>query len=260
MTTELLTERLGNLLVMTLSGPATRNALSPQVYAAGVESLGMAEADPSVSTVVITGAGGHFCGGGDLERLAHNRQMGPEHQAVNIDAFHQWIESLRSFPKPVIAAVEGVAAGGGLSLALACDILVAGDNARFVSAYGKVGLSSDGGASWHLARALPRSQALMWLWRGGEFSAQQLQQWGLVDEVVPAGQVLQAAAALADSWADTPPHVLASIKELINDAPGRNLNQQLTAEKQHFLINLMHADAGQAIGRFLSKKNRPPSE
>lgn len=254
MTTELLTERVDKLLVMTLSGPATRNSLSPQVYAAGVEALGVAETDPAVHGVLITGAGGHFCGGGDLERLARNRQMGPQHQGDSIDAFHQWIEALRSFPKPVIAGVEGVAAGGGLSLALACDIVVASDNARFISAYGKVGLSSDGGASWHLARALPRGEALAWLWRGGELSAQQLQQWGLVHQVVPAGQVVAAAQALAASWADTPAHVLASIKELINEAPEQDLSEQLKAEKRHFLVNLMRPEAGQAIGQFLSKK------
>jgi enoyl-CoA hydratase/carnithine racemase len=257
MTTELLTERRGQLLLLTLSGPATRNSLSPQVYAAGVEALGVAETDPAVTGVIITGEGGHFCGGGDLERLARNRQLGPEHQGAHIDAFHQWIEALRSFPKPVVAAVEGVAAGGGLSLALACDVLVAGDNARFVSAYGKVGLSSDGGASWHLANALPRAEALVWLWRGGELSAQQLQQMGLVHQIAPAGQVLQHALDLADTWADTPAHVLASIKELINEAPQNSLGKQLAAEKHHFLINLMRPEAGQAIGQFLSRKRHP---
>ena len=107
-----------------------------------------------------------FCGGGDLQRLAHNRQHDLSTQGVQIDAFHQWIEAIRSFPKPVIAAVEGVAAGGGLSLALACDVLVAGDNARFMTAYSRVGLSSDGGASWHLARQLPKGIAMTWLWQG----------------------------------------------------------------------------------------------
>lgn len=254
MTTELLTERQGNLLVMTLSGPATRNALSPQVYAAGVEALSGAESDPSVTAVILTGAGGHFCGGGDLERLSRNRLSGPETQGASIDAFHQWIEALRSIPKPVIAAVEGVAAGGGLSLALACDLVVAGDNARFVSAYGKVGLSSDGGASWHLGRALPRGQALLWLWRGGEMSAQQLMQMGLIHHIAPAGQVLQAAQEMVNSWAGTPLHVLASIKELINDAPQSSLSEQLASEKQHFLVNLMRPEAGHAIGQFLSRK------
>lgn len=257
MTTELLTERQGSVLVMTLSGPATRNALSPQVYAAGIETLNVADSDPSVAAVVLTGAGGHFCGGGDLQRLAHNRTHQPQRQGEHLDAFHQWIEALRSFPKPVIAAVEGVAAGAGLSLTLACDLIVAGDNARFISAYSQVGLSSDGGASWHLARQLPRGQALYWLWSGNEVSAQQLQQWGLVQQIAPAGQVLRAATALADSLAQTPAAVLASVKELVDDAPLNTLNEQLAAEKRHFLVNLLRPEAGDAIGRFLQRKNPP---
>lgn len=254
MTTELLTERVGSTLLITLSGPATRNALSPQVYAAGIELLNVADSDPSVVAVVITGAGGHFCGGGDLQRLAHNRLHDLSAQGLQIDAFHQWIEAIRSFPKPVIAAVEGVAAGGGLSLALACDLLVTGDNARFVSAYSKVGLSSDGGASWHLARQLPKGLALSWLWSGGDMSAQQLAQWGLVHEVVPAGQVRSAALAVADTLAQTPPGVLSSIKELVSEGPRLSLNEQLAAEKRHFLVNLATPAAGQAIQGFLQRK------
>lgn len=254
MTTELLTERRDAVLVMTLSGPATRNTLSPQVYAAGIESLNMAESDPSVAAVIVTGAGGHFCGGGDLQRLSHNRQQDPSQQAANIDAFHQWIEALRAFPKPVIAAVEGVAAGGGLSVTLACDLIVAADNARFVSAYSKVGLSTDGGASWHLARQLPRGVALQWLWTGGDATAQQMQQWGLVHQIEPAGTALTAGLALADALAKTPANVLASLKELVNDAPQAPLSEHLAAEKRHFLVNLMRPEAGEAIARFLQRK------
>jgi len=254
MTTELLTERSGSTLLITLSGPATRNALSPQVYAAGIELLNVADSDPSVRAVVITGAGGHFCGGGDLQRLAHNRQQDLSTQGEQIDAFHQWIEAIRSFPKPVIAAVEGVAAGGGLSLALACDVLVAGDNARFVTAYSRVGLSSDGGASWHLARQLPKGLAMTWLWQGGEMNAQQLQQWGLVHQVAAAGQVQSAALTLADDLAQAPAGVLSSIKELVNDASGQSLNGQLLAEKRHFLVNLSRPEAGDRIQAFLRRK------
>lgn len=254
MTTELLTERLGSTLLITLSGPATRNALSPQVYAAGIELLNVADSDPSVRAIVITGAGGHFCGGGDLQRLAHNRQHDLPTQGDQIDAFHQWIEAIRSFPKPVIAAVEGVAAGGGLSLALACDVLVAGDNARFVTAYSRVGLSSDGGASWHLARQLPKGIAMTWLWQGGEMNAQQLQQWGLVHQVAAAGQVQAAALTLAEELAQAPAGVLSSLKELVNDASGQSLNSQLHAEKRHFLVNLSRPEAGDRIQAFLRRK------
>ena len=254
MTTELLTERRGQTLVMTLSGPATRNTLSPQVYAAGIETLNMAESNPDVKAVVLTGAGGHFCAGGDLQRLSHNRAHDLQGQGEQLDAFHQWIEALRSFPKPVLAAVEGVAAGGGVSLTLACDLVVAAENARFVMAYGKVGLSPDGGASWHLARALGRGQALALLWLGEARTAQQWQALGLAHRLAPAGEVLEAALAWAEQLSAVPQTVLESVKELVNDAD-QPLRTQLDAEKRHFLVNLTQPHAGQAIDAFLQKKS-----
>lgn len=254
MSTELLTERVGGALVMTLSGPATRNALSPQVYAAGIESLNVADSDPGVTAAIITGAGGHFCGGGDLQRLSHNRQHGAAQQGEHIDALHQWVDALRAFPKPVLAAVEGVAAGAGLSLVLACDLVVASEGARFISAYSKVGLSCDGGASWHLGRQLTRGQALQWLWTGAEQSARQMQQWGLVHQTAPAGEALSTALALADTLAAVPAGVLASMKELVNEADTQSLADQLAAEKRHFLVNLMRPEAGEAIARFMQRK------
>lgn len=254
MTTELQTERVGATQVMTLVGPATRNALSPQAYAAGIEILNMAESNDDVRAVILTGAGDHFCGGGDLQRLTHNRQHDLPKVAEHIDAFHQWIEALRSFPKPVIAAVEGVAAGGGLSLVLACDLVVAAENARFVSAYSQVGLSPDGGASWHLARLLGRGPAMQLLWQSAPISAQQMAQWGVVHQLAPAGTVLQQALNWAEQLAQVPPGVLTSVKELVNDAPAQTLRQQLDAEKQHFMVNLLRPEAGQAIDQFLSRK------
>lgn len=253
MTTELQTERRGHTLVMTLAGPATRNTLSPQVYAAGIETLNMAESSPDVKAVVLTGAGGHFCAGGDLQRLAHNRQHDLQSQGAQLDAFHQWIEALRSFPKPVVAAVEGVAAGGGVSLALACDLIVAAENARFVMAYSKMALSPDGGATWHLSRALGRAKALELLWLGEQQTAQQWLACGLVQRLASAGEVLEAALAWCDQLSSTSSDVLASIKELVNESD-RPLRAQLDAEKRHFLVNLTHSPAGQAIEAFLQKR------
>lgn len=255
MTTELQTERHDATLVLRLHGPATRNALSPQVYAAGVETLNMAETNPDVHAVVLTGGSGHFCGGGDLQRLAHQRVHDMAAQARNLDAFHQWIEALHSFPKPVIAAVEGVAAGGGVSLALACDLIVAADNARFVMAYSQVGLSSDGGASWHLRRALGRQRALALLWLGDSQSAHDWHQAGLVHTVAANGQALDNALALAGRLAERPQAVLASLKELVNEAD-QPLRAHLEAEKQRFLTNLSQPAAGQAIEAFLQRRNR----
>ena len=257
MTTELQTERHEDTLVLRLHGPATRNALSPQVYAAGVETLNMAEANPDVRAVVLTGASGHFCGGGDLSRLAHQRMHDMAAQARNLDAFHQWIEALHSFPKPVIAAVEGVAAGGGVSLALACDLIVAADNARFVMAYSQVGLSSDGGASWHLCKALGRHRALALLWLGESQSAHDWHRAGLVHAVTENGQALQSALDLARRLAERPQAVLASLKDLVNEAD-QPLRDHLEAEKTRFLENLSQPEAGAAIEAFLQRRNRAP--
>jgi enoyl-CoA hydratase/carnithine racemase len=256
MTTELQTDHRGRTLLMTLAGPATRNALSPQVYAAGIETLNMAESNPDVSVVVITGAGGHFCSGGDLTRLAHNRQHDLATQGAQIDAFHDWIEALRAFPKPVIAAVEGQAAGGGVSLALACDLIVASDATRFVTAYSRVGLSPDGGTSWHLARALGRGAALALLWQGEGQTAAQWADLGLVHRVVAAGTTLNEALAWAEELAQVPSAVLGSIKELVNEAGEQPLRTQLQAEKRHFLVNLSRPEAGQAIDAFLQRRPR----
>jgi len=110
----------GRTLILTLSNPEHRNALGPEIYAAGVEALNAAENNPEIRSVVITGEGSTFCAGADLLRLQANRQKPAEVQAQSIEALHSWVDSIRTFPKPVIAAVEGAAAGAGFSLALAC--------------------------------------------------------------------------------------------------------------------------------------------
>ncbi|MFN3887697.1 MAG: oxepin-CoA hydrolase, alternative type [Aquabacterium sp.] len=254
MTTELQTSRHGATLVLTLHGPANRNALSPQVYAAGVETLSMAEDSPEVSSVVITGSGGHFCSGGDLMRLAHNREHDLPAQAAAIEAFHHWIEALQAFPKPVLAAVEGRAAGGGVSLALACDLLVAAEDARFTMAYSQIGLSPDGGASWQLARRAGHGRALAWLWSGDTQSAQEWAAAGLVHRLAPSGTALNTALAWAEQLNMAPSAVLASIKALVRSADSRPLHDQLQAEQAHFLRNLAAPAAGKAIKDFLQRR------
>lgn len=254
MTTELQTSRHGATLVLTLHGPANRNALSPQVYAAGIETLSMAEDNPDVAAVVLTGSGGHFCSGGDLARLGHNRDHDLPAQEAAIGAFHQWVEGLQSFPKPVIAAIEGRAAGGGVSLALACDLIVAAEDARFTMAYSQIGLSPDGGTSWQLARRVGRGRALAWLWDGGTHSAQDWAALGLVQRLAPSGTALSAALAWADELATLPAGAVASIKELVNEADSRPLHAHLQQEQAHFLRNLTQPAAGTAIAAFLQRR------
>ncbi|MDO9358493.1 MAG: enoyl-CoA hydratase [Polaromonas sp.] len=244
----------GSTLILTLSNPALKNALGPEIYTAGVEALNAAENNPDVRSVVITGEGDMFCAGGDLRRLQANRLLGPQVQAQSIDGLHNWIDSIRTFPKPVIAAVEGAAAGAGFSLALACDFVVAADDAVFVMAYSTVALSPDGGGSWHLSKSLPRALVTELLMCGQRIGAPRLRELGVINRVAPHGNALTEALALASQLDARAPNALASIKELLNDAPRHTLDQHLSAERDHFVRNLHHANGGEGIEAFLQKR------
>ena len=244
----------GQTLILTISNPEFKNALSPEIYAAGVEALNAAETNPEIRSVIIMGEGATFCAGGNLQRLLANRQQPKEVQAQSIDGLHSWIDSIRTYPKPIIAAVEGAAAGAGFSLALACDFCVAADNAVFVMSYSTVGLSPDGGSSWALARTLPRQLASEILMCGERVSAQRLHDFGLVNTVCSSGSALQEALALAERLNARAPNVMASIKELLNDADTNNLSQHLQAERDHFVRNLHNANGGEGIDAFLTKR------
>jgi enoyl-CoA hydratase/carnithine racemase len=215
----------------------------------------VAESSADVRSVVITGANGIFSAGGNLQRLQNNRQLPPEHQAQSIEGLHNWIEAIRTFPKPVVAAVEGPAAGAGFSLALACDMIVAARNSVFVMAYSSIALSPDGGGSWSLSRTMPRQLATELLMCGERIGAERLQQLGVVNRLAEAGQALQQALDLCQKINARAPNALASIKELMADADGSSLNAQLARERDHFVKNLHHANAGIGISAFLNKQN-----
>jgi enoyl-CoA hydratase/carnithine racemase len=254
MTAQLLSERVDSTLVLTISNPQARNALHPAIYAAGLDALDAAARDDAVRAVVITGADGVFCAGGNLNRLLANRAEPPEVQAASIETLARWIQALHGFPKPVIAAVEGPAAGAGFSMVLACDFVVAASDARFVMAYVKVGLTPDGGGSYELARALPRQLASELLIEGRTVDAARLAQFGLVNRVVSPGQALAQALQLAASLAAQSPHAMGRIKALIDHAGSATLSQHLAEERDNFVAALHHADGGEGISAFLEKR------
>lgn len=257
MAAELKSTSHGLTMVLTISNPENRNALGPEIYAAGIEALNVAESSPEVRSVIITGGetptGPAFCAGGDLRRMLERRQQPPEVQAASIEALHTWIEAIRAFPKPVIAAVEGAAAGAGFSLAMACDFIVSAQNAVFLMAYTNVALSPDGGGSWLLSRSLPRQLVTELLLCGNKLDAQRLHALGIVNRVVNQGSTLSEALAFAETLNARAPNALASCKELINEAAGNNLHQHLNLERDHFVANVRHANAGIGIEAFLNK-------
>jgi enoyl-CoA hydratase/carnithine racemase len=243
-------------LVLKLSNPGARNALHPDMYTAGIEAMNTAERDASVRAIVLTGADNFFCAGGNLNRLLENRAKDPSVQAASIDMLGEWIVALRSSTKPVIAAVEGAAAGAGFSLALACDLLVAADNAKFVMSYARVGLTPDGGGSWFLTRALPRALATEILLEAKPIGATRLHELGVVNRVTNPGAALDAAIAWADELGRMAPQALARIKTLIAAAETQPLAEHLDAERDGFVDALHNGNALEGINAFLEK--RPP--
>ena len=254
MAAQLISTTEGQTMVLTLSNPEHRNALGPEMYAAGVEALNAAESNAEIRSVVITGEGLIFSAGGNLQRLQNNRQQPPEVQAQSIEGLHSWIEAIRTFPKPVIAAVEGPAAGAGFSLALACDLIVAASNSVFVMAYSSIALSPDGGGSWSLSRLMPRQLATELLMCGERIGAERLHQMGIVNRLTEPGQALRQAVGWAEQLNSRAPNALASVKELLADADGSTLNAQLARERDHFVNNLHHTNAGIGISAFLNKQ------
>ncbi len=254
MTAQLKSTSQGQTLILTLSDPSLRNALGPEMYAAGIEALNVAETNPEIRSVIITGEGANFCAGGNLNRLLGNREKPPEIQAQSIEGLHSWIEAIRTFPKPIIAAVEGAAAGAGFSLVLMCDMIVAARDSVFVMAYSSIGLSADGGGSWSLAHALPRQLASELLMLGERIGAERLQELGIVNRVVDSGNAFEQALQLAERINARAPNAMSSVKELLNDASTHNLTTHLAQERDHFVKNLHHPNAGIGIAAFLNKE------
>ncbi|MFD1558140.1 oxepin-CoA hydrolase, alternative type [Paraburkholderia silviterrae] len=241
-------------LVLTLSNPGARNALHPDMYAAAIAAFDAAERDNSLRAIILTGADNFFCAGGNLNRLLENRSKDPSVQAASIDMLAQWATAMRQSSKIVMAAVEGAAAGAGFSLALAADLLVAADDAKFVMAYSRVGLTPDGGGSWFLARSLPRALAFEVMVEGKPIGAQRLADLGVVNRVAKPQTALDTALAWAADLAKISPNAAARIKGLTNAAGMQSLDDQLIAERESFVTSLHHRDGLEGITAFLEKR------
>jgi enoyl-CoA hydratase/carnithine racemase len=250
----LLIRREGAVLVLSNNNVAARNALSPEFYAAVTAALREAAADPAVGAIVLTGEGGHFCAGGDLRQLARRRELPVEERRARLEGLHDLIRSLRDCPKPVIAAVEGAAAGAGLSLALACDMLVAARNAVFSVAYVKVGLTPDGGATAFLAEFVSRQVLTELCLTGERISGERLHALGPVNRLAEPGQALADAITLAGQIAGGPEQAMARIKDLCRKAPRSTLEEQMELEAQYMVRAQETEESREGIGAFLEKR------
>ncbi|CAM5780752.1 oxepin-CoA hydrolase, alternative type [Castellaniella caeni] len=254
MSERLVSRREGAVQVLVNHNPQARNALSPEFYSALREALTVAAADPEVGAVVLVGAQGYFCAGGDLNQLAKRRELTESQRRERIEALHETVRAIRRCPKPVLAAVEGGAAGAGVSLALACDLLVMAEDAYLSLAYVKVGLSPDGGATAFLAEFMPRQLLAELVLTGDRIAAPRLASLGVVNRVAAPGSAEAQAIELAQRLARGPQRAMARIKALSLSAHHHSVEAQLDAEAERMAASLGDAEAAEGIGAFFGKR------
>jgi enoyl-CoA hydratase/carnithine racemase len=236
MSAELLPARYGATLSLTMSNPGSHNWLDPDIYAAAIEALDIAEGDAGIKCVVLGGTDEMFCGGRDPQLLLAKRQSDSSALSQEIDLLGAWVTLINSCGKVVIAAVEGLASGGGCGLALACDLIVASRDARFELPGVAWGLTPEGGASWLLNRSMPSQLGLELMLTGAPIAAERLAQAGVINRLVLPGQARNAAIQWADEIGNHPAATLIRLKELAGLGRTQTLAQQLLSERD-FLMN-----------------------
>ncbi|WP_340108047.1 oxepin-CoA hydrolase, alternative type [Pikeienuella sp. HZG-20] len=249
--TRVLTHREGRVLHLVNNAPEQRNAFGSDFYDAMIPAIESASA-ADIGAVVISGAGGFFCAGGDVRRLAVAHELSPAERRVGVDRLNELILAIRACPRPVIAAVEGGAAGAGASLAAACDLIVAAPTAFFMLAYVKIGITPDGGATAFFTRALPRHFAAEMALTGGRVDAARLHQLGMVNRL--EGEPVQAALTWAADLSDGPADAMAEIKRLIRAAEETGLEAQLEAEATSIAAALGAPEGIEGAAAFLQKR------
>jgi len=186
--------------------------------------------------------------------MYNDRFKDPKEQRARIDLLNAWIEKMRAFPKPVIAAVEGAAAGAGFALALACDLIVSARDARWLMAYVKIGANPDGGGSLFLCRGIPHQLAAELMLEGGLITADRLHGLGIVNRISEPGAALETAIAWATRLADGPTAAMGRIKDLIERAYGVPVQPHLTVEANYMNQSLYHPEGQEGVTAFMEKR------
>jgi 2-(1,2-epoxy-1,2-dihydrophenyl)acetyl-CoA isomerase len=247
---EVETSRDGAVLTVTLNRPDVLNALNAAAHEALAAALKEARRN-DVRAVVLTGAGRGFCVGQDLTEF---REQAGDIGARLRGNYHPNIKAIRALEKPVIAAVNGAAAGAGLSLACACDLRIASDQATFVPAFVNIGLIPDSGGTFFITRLIGQSRAFEWLCSGRRLSAAEAQQWGVVSEVVEVSGLAARAAELAGELAALPTRAIGMTKRLLDRAPTATLDEQLEWEAQLQAAATQTEDFREGVAAFLEKR------
>jgi 2-(1,2-epoxy-1,2-dihydrophenyl)acetyl-CoA isomerase len=250
----LIVDQAGPIGTITLNRPEARNALDSTMRHELLMALDEIEANPTVRVVILTGAGGHFCAGGDVKNM-RQRQTASEGRA-RVELLNRAVLRLVNFPLPTIAMVDGYAVGAGSNLALCCDLIVAADRAKFGELFCKIGLAVDGGGTWLLPRLVGMARAKELIFTGDIIDAADALRIGLVNRVVHAADLASTTRELAEKIAAGPPLALRLDKQSLNRAASSDLAAALDVEALSQGLAIASDDHREGVAAFFDK--RPP--
>jgi enoyl-CoA hydratase/carnithine racemase len=245
----------GPILHVINNNPSSKNSLSAGFIDGFTELLESIE--PSLDkgrVIILSGAEGFFCSGGNLDGLKQRSESDYGHRRSNVDKINKMILLMRSCPLPIIAAVEGGAAGAGVGLALSCDMIFAAEETFFMAAYVKIGITPDGGMTPFMAEAIPRWLFAQMVFTGDKMPVQRLYQMGVVNEITAKNEAVSSAIKMAERLAKGPAQALAMGKALISSARLSPLGAQLEEEAHIVATALGSKDAREGINAFLEKR------
>lgn len=259
MTSPILLDVVDGVATLTLNCPATLNALSfDMMYGLSAASRELTRRD-DLRVVVVRGAGEHFMAGGDLNDFATQLHLSPESRIATFRAaieehINRSVEAFADLQVPVIAQVQGVCAGYGLSIVLGCDMVVATEEASFTTAYANIGLSGDGGVSWFLPRVVGRRKAFELMLLAERFDAWEAQRLGIVNRVVPSAELEATVANLLQRIGSGPLQTYAEIKRLLHQSQHQSLNAQLQLEAEAFARCSARGEFDEGVKAFFEKR------
>nr|WP_279078422.1 2-(1,2-epoxy-1,2-dihydrophenyl)acetyl-CoA isomerase PaaG [Hafnia alvei] len=250
-----LTHIEAGVLTITLNRPDRLNSFNDEMHRQLSEALKIAERDEAVRCVLFTGAGRGFCAGQDLnDRNVSVEQAAPD-LGLSVERFYNpLIRRMAALPKPIVCAVNGVAAGAGAAIALACDIVIASANASFIQSFCRLGLVPDSGGSWFLPRLAGHARAMGMALLGDKISAQQALEWGMIWQVVEPEMLAARTQELAQHLATQPTYGLGLIKKAMYSAATNTLDQQLDLERDLQRLGGRSEDYREGVSAFFQKR------
>ncbi len=245
----------GGVLSITLNRPDKLNAFNPEMHQLLKAAFERARDESAVRAVLLTGAGRAFCAGQDLSERNVTPGAAPIDLAVTIGSYYNpLVRRMRELPKPIVCAVNGVAAGAGANIALACDIVLAGRSASFLQSFSRIGLVPDSGGSYFLPRRVGAARAMGLALLGEKLSAEEAERWGLIWKAVDDAKLLEEARALAAKLAAGPTRGYGLVKKALQASEGNSLDAQLDLERDLQREAGFSEDYREGVSAFLQKR------